>query len=484
MTSPSASQLEKLRPVGCLERYSTARNHLGFYTNVAVTATYTLPATCSLPLRAYIYKVCETLIGQHPILSAIPVDEDTRAPYFARLPAIDLDRCVSFEEWKAPADSEPARDAELDELLTAQHRSPFAGLTLPFWRLCVRTDPGNPTQFTAAFVFHHAIGDGGSGMAFHRTFLDALGGAISSSLTSSDVKSVIPAPQTPLLPNVEELHPMPLSIFFLLSVIFREKLWRRARDPALWTGGKIATPLETQVRHVVVSKRDTTAFKDLCRKNQTTVTAALQVLIASALFRNLPAQFSKLHCNGAISSRRWLRGDAVTDDSIGVWVQDFDEVYQRSRVCRPDSDGVQFSWAEAQRSKRTLDRILSSQGKNAKMYLLKYVNDYQNDFFRPKLGKDRDGSFEVSNVGVFRPTAAPSKEEAGRDGQDGPRIGRVVFSQSANVVGAALETSVVTGCDGCLVLAFSWQKGVVEEDLVAAVIDTVRTELAAFGEKE
>ncbi|KAK2865000.1 hypothetical protein FQN49_004008 [Arthroderma sp. PD_2] len=486
--SDSLSKLERLRPVGRLERYSTARNSLKFYTNVAVTASYVLPSTCSLPLKDCIYKALETLVGQHPVLSAIPLEEDSTNPYFARLPEIDLDQCVTFQQRKSSLPSKPSskddgesnpdpdreRDVELDELLNVQHNASFSA-PLPYWRLCVLTDHQDSCQFTAAYVWHHAIGDGSSGKAFHKTFLQALHHACSA--PPLDVKSVIVSPKTPLLPNLEEVYPMPLSIFFILSVLFFTKIWKTARDPGLWTGTKITTPLENQIRHLVVSERDTIALRDLCRENKTTVTAALQTLLANALFTNLPEQCTKLYCEGAISNRRWLTDDSITDDSIGVWVQDFGELYSRDKFSKKE-DRLEFSWDEARRSKQNLDRILSKKGKNAMVAMLKYVGDYQNELFLPKLGKEREKSFEISNVGVFR-----SGSEDLEAKEKGPQIGRMVFTQSANVFGSAISSSVITGEDGCLVLGLSWQKGVVDADLVAAVIRTVNEKLVSFGTK-
>ncbi|KAF3484006.1 silencing information regulator [Arthroderma uncinatum] len=434
-SSESLSKLERLRTVdqddiGRLERYSTARNSLKFYTNVAVTVTYVLPSTCSLPLKDCIYKALETLIGQHPVLSAIPLEEDSKDPYFARLPEVNLDRCVTFQERKSsfPAaesegesEVEPERDAELDELLNVQHNASFAA-PLPYWRLCVLTDPRDSRQFTAAYVWHHAIGDGSSGKAFHKTFLQALHNACSAA--SADVKSVIPSPKTPLLPNLEKVYPMPLSFFFILSILFWTKIWKAARDPGLWTGSKITTPLENQVRHLVISKRDTAALRDLCRENKTTVTAALQTLLANALFTNLPGKFTSLRCEGAISNRRWLTDDNITDDSIGVWVQDFQEMYSRDKLSK-NGERLEFSWDEARRSKQNLDRILSLRGKNSMVAMLKFVDDYQNELFLPKVGKEREKSFEISNVGVFK-----SSQEELEAGEKGPRYGRMVFTQT------------------------------------------------------
>lgn len=278
---------------------------------------------------------------------------------------------------------------------------------------------------------------------------------------------------------------MPHSISYALYIILKDKIAKK-HDPGLWAGEKITTPLKNRVRHVVISQHGTIAFTKLCRKNRTTVTAALQTLIATALFRNLPEKFTKLHCDGAISCRRWFRGSAITDDSIGNWVQDSSETYKRQDFCKQTKNcdnNVEFSWAEAQRSKRTLDRILGSMGKNSRLFLLKYIKDFHNDLFLSKIGKYRTSSFDVSNLGVFQPNRAEAEEKTGATDQEHevPRISRVVFSQSASVAGSALEVSAVTGADGCFVLGFSWQKGVVEEELMAAVIDTMTKELAAFA---
>ncbi|OAX80134.1 hypothetical protein ACJ72_05541 [Emergomyces africanus] len=461
---------EKLRPVGLLERYSTARHYLGFYVNVAVTATYTLPEICPHPARSYIYKACKTLIGQHPTLSAIPVGEETDEPYFVRLPSIDLDNCVFFEERRQrernPLSNEPPNsdpDLDLEELLHIQHNIPFSPPS-PFWRLCVLTNPDHAHVFTASFVFHHAIGDGSSGMAFHKTFLHALHLALSSSSSSVEVVNTIESPKIPLLPNIEELHLMPVSIPFLLSILFKEKIWNK-RNPNLWTGSKIAMPLQTEIRHLVLSKSQTVSFRDICRKNRTTVTAALQTLVAGAIFVNLSTHHSQLRCVGAISNRRWL-GDSISDDSMGVFVQDFHDSYYRESFF--DQEGnFKFPWDEAIRSRGTIKDTINRRGKNAMPNLLKYVTNFHSEVLMSKVGKNREDSYEVSNLGVFRSNLEPDAESRS------PRVGRMVFSQSANVTGSALEVSAITGGDGCLALAFSWQKDVVGLHLIDDIMKAV-----------
>lgn len=445
--------------------YSTARHHLQFYFNVAVTATYHLSEGSVPPIKDHIYRACEILITQHPSLAVNPVDEGSRNPYFARLPEIDLDKCVSFQQrshtYVASGDLEQtSRDVELDDLLQIQHNTPFSP-GLPFWRLCILTDPTDDRNFTASFVFHHALGDGSSGKAFHNTFAQALREVQSS--PSAEAKNLIVPPTSPLLPNLEQLLPLPISIRYLAKEFLKSKIGR-SNDPLLWTGSSIKTPLVNRVRHLPLSKSTTTKLRKSCQMNGTTVTAALQTIIASVIFNQVPTTFKKLRCSGAISVRRWLP-DIITEDSIGVWVQGYEEVYERENF-----KGREFPWDEAKRSRRTIERVLEQKGRNQSIGLLKYVSDYHRDLFLSKVGKPRHLSFELSNVGAY---SAVEKDNPPHT----PQIGRMVFSQSANVTGSAVAISAITGGDGCLVLSFSWQENVVDAEFIDALTAELKQRL-------
>ena len=120
------------------------------------------------------------MINRHPILSAIPIDEDSAHPYFARLPSINLEEAVTFLIRRDPLQGKNEADIELDALLQNQHNLSFKARygEMPFWRLIILMNPrpmtGSGVEFTASFMFHHALGDGGSGMIFHKHFLSAL----------------------------------------------------------------------------------------------------------------------------------------------------------------------------------------------------------------------------------------------------------------------------------------------------------------------
>lgn len=81
--------------------------------------------------------------------------------------------------------------------------------------------------------------------------------------------------------------------------------------------------------------------------------------------------------------------------------------------------------------------------------------------FASKIGQARDSAFEVSNLGVFDAL----KTDGGWD------VGKIVFSRSAFASGSAIAVSVVSGSDGALSLGFTWQEGVVEEEVVDRLIN-------------
>jgi hypothetical protein len=137
-------------------------------------------------------------------------------------------------------------------------------------------------------------------------------------------------------------------------------------------------------------------------------------------------------------------------------------------------------WDETARSKETIQQVLYQKGKNATVNLLKYVSKYEKDFFLPKVGKDRDSSYEVSNLGIFDGSDLGLSD----NGAEAPQIGRMVFSQSANVTGPAFEVSVATGGDGCMALSVSWQQGVVDDGFIERVIEYLREELDRAAEKD
>lgn len=467
---------------GRLEQHATARHSLKYYNNVGATAYYSCPpsqACEDLPLL--IYRVLDAVIYEHPALGAIVVDEEKSSPYFVRLPSIKLRGAVEFVASATTLEvSDAARAQELDQILEEQHNQNFLRRhgEVPYWRLVIIHNPDKKSGFIACFIYHHAIADGTSGLAFHRSFLSKLLFMVavpaSSPVRTEDLRTtdgpISLLPDKQILPSLETLHPLPLSTSYMLRSLWHEYFPGTVRG--LWTAAPISDAISkrrSRFRSMQLSTNTTSRLLAACRSNSTTLTATVESMLAAALFSRLPSvRCSVLRCDGAVSLRRWLPRETVNNDSIGNWVSRYLEEHRRPTGATSATANAPelFSWDEARRVRATIENELSKNGKDSVVDLLRFAGKLH-DYFTKKIGNSRDESFELSNIGVFRDS---------RNEQDlgSWKIGRVVFSQSADVVGAAFETSLVTGCDGCLNIGFSWLEGIVDGGWMEQVMETLK----------
>ncbi|KAF9737528.1 hypothetical protein PMIN03_004708 [Paraphaeosphaeria minitans] len=464
--------LEKLRPCGRYEVFSTARHHLGYFKNVACAATYT--ATSVLKhgvLEGIVLRALHRVIARHPILSAITLNEDKQHPevYFAHLPSIDLKRCVEFIERQSelvPGD----KDEELELVLQNQHRINFREDigSKPFWRLVILHHPGDHSTFTAVWFFHHALGDGGCGPIFHRSLLSAL----DTSCSVDAVDPVVVIPATPILPKFEDLHQHPISWAFFLRAILGSVLPSvfAPRAPKLWTGPSATAPTPlpgTKVQLLPLSEATTKYLLKLSRENRTTMQATLECCIATALFSVLPAEtYDTVKASGPISLRSLVRheGQPVGDDEFLLALAEY--THMHDRASHPLSSD-KFPWEEARAVRSTIQTEIAKKGADNVVSLLRYVSD-MHSYFTEKIGQERSVSFELSNLGLVKVDAGAAR---------GWKLGRCVFSQSPQITGPPIVCSAVTGGDGCCVLTFGWLEGVVEDEMARAVVEGVERQI-------
>ncbi|KAL5386477.1 hypothetical protein DPSP01_004203 [Paraphaeosphaeria sporulosa] len=460
--------LQKLRPCGRFELFSTARHHLGYFKNVACAATYTVASAVKHDvLESLIWGALHKVIARHSMLSAIILNEHKQDSevYFARLPSIDLRTCVEFLERQSKV-AVGDRDEELELLLQDQHRINFREDigSKPFWRLVILHHPEDQSTFTAVWFFHHALGDGGCGPIFHRTLLSAL----DMSNPTDAVNPIVKIPTTAILPKFEDLHPHPISWAFFLRAILGSILPSifAPRAPKLWTGPPVIAPTPlpgTRVQLLPISAPTTTNLLKLSRENGTTLQATLECCIATALFSVLPAEaYDKVNASGPISMRSLIRheGQPVGDDEFILALAEY--THMHDRTSHPLSS-EKFPWEEARAVRSTIQTEVSKQGADNVVSLLRYVSDIHK-YFTEKVGQERAVSFELSNLGLIK---------AGTGAGDGWTLGRCVFSQSPHITGPPIVCSAVTGGDGCCVLTFGWLDGVVDDEMARAVVESV-----------
>lgn len=444
------THLETLRPCGRLETYSTARHHLGFYNNVGLTATYTISPGSGTSIEKLVFAALRHVIAEQPYLSAVPVNEDKSYPevYFARPPEIDLRSCVEFRTRATSVPQDEESDDELERLIEEQHGRNFRGSSgsTPYWRLIITGSSKTAEIFTASWFFHHALSDGASAILFHRCFLEGLN-TVSS---QKDVDPIVETPSTKLLPPLEELHSMTISWSFFLRAVAGSVLpsYFAQRPPNLWTGCPVNTIIQTPVpphnRTVVLSSTTTTVFARKCHDKGTSVTAALSTLLSDIIF-SLTKPQNEIKVDIPISLRPFL---SIPENQITNAITNASLKFN----CTGDHA---FSWETARLAKEQLADEVSKKGADNPIALLKYVSN-MHEYFLDKMGKPRDSSIEISNLGVYRPRPSSATEGPVETHQTKWKIGRMTFSQSPNMTGAQICVSVVTGGDGCMVINFGW----------------------------
>jgi hypothetical protein len=432
----------------------TVRSQLGIYFKVAVTAQYHLKSPCE-DLQSALFGALAAVISRHPILSVIPANTDTPAPHFVRLPFIDLDQVVTFipiDERHEDTDAWPFR--ALERFLEQEHSRPFQYTTplSPFWRLHIlrRRSGGPPLQFTACFLFHHCLCDTKSALVFHEAVEAALNDGLKGESTAAS--SIVRTPDLPLLPPVDEFLKGISSATG--SSAAAEKGEQGGQPANKWSGAVQSLPVQTRMGSLRLSADQTKRLSAASKQHGVSVTATLQSMLATAIFRQLPPEYTELETSCPVSLRAWLP-PPVTADGMGCFVDTFPDTFHRSST-------DEFSWDEARRVKGTIDQVMRAKRGNGLVEGLSRVPDFRL-WLLNKMGHPRQVAWELSNVGRLAPASKTS------DAAKSCQMQGVLFTQSAGATNAAIKVSAVTGRDERLTLAFTGQEGVVEGEMVARV---------------
>ncbi|KNG48024.1 carboxypeptidase s [Stemphylium lycopersici] len=406
-------------------------------------------------LESLVYIALRHVIANHPNLSTIALDEDKSYPnvYFARLVEIDLRTCIEIHERETAFPSDGETDDELDKVLEHQHSRDFkADLgSKPFWRLIILRSSLELSKFTATWLWHHALADGASAFLFHETFLAGL----NSAEANGSVDPIVRAPTEALLPPFEDLHTMSISWRFFGKAILGALLPSVfAKQPIkMWTGNPVPKDVTSlsraHYRTLVLSKANTTA----------------------SIFANLSGEdYERLKIEGPISMRPFLN---IGEKQMTCAIGQYGFLHERSVSPMKHTANIlqNFSWETARAVKSTLNAEVAKAGRDNPSALLKYVTSIP-QLLVGKLGKPRNPSTEISNVGVWK---------NGADEKGDWSIGRMVFSQSPNLVTSAFAVSIVTGADMNAVLNFCWVEGAVENELMQNVINDLKTGVEELG---
>lgn len=444
--------------------------------------------------RSKVLEALAKVINDQPALSVIGVSQpsETKAGnhrlWEARLPTLRVQDCVEF--LNIPGNVHLAR------IFEDVHNQWFdtQNTTKPWWKLLIVNGR------YAVFVFHHSIGDGLSGYAFHRSFLAALNTneASSKSLFSVTednfairqlVKALTPSPFSQIDDKMSWIYAIYSFLFWEILRFFIDQkhfLFSDAVYSKAYPTFAKPFPDEEKTRTKVELLRidSETVMKSLsqCRKHNTSFTALLhtliQVTLAADTYPNAKLGFSQI----AVNIRPLLKIDPGRD----VFTNAASAYYRVQplgiyRACAKipasppasaspeifiDAPGV---WKLAKAYKQHLNHATYKSGTVMQDFLVckTFEGDMEDlSFFGHALYQNN--SFLISNLGVFEP-----REDMVNGGWT---VKEVSFSAAAiratlGDFGIVFDVASVKGGD-CLISA-TYEDSVLKDEMVKAVLTAV-----------
>ncbi|KAL4894212.1 hypothetical protein BDV59DRAFT_176049, partial [Aspergillus ambiguus] len=251
------------------------------------------------------------------------------------------------------------------------------------------------------------------------------------------------------------------------------------RSSHTYTGEPIryaSNTFQTGLQVLVVPKDLLDTVLAACRKQKGRLTGLLNQLVVRALSESLPQEMGFDSFTGQIViDLRPLVPD-YSDNMMGNYVSAICDISPRIGA---EADYDHTFWEAVRNTTFQLADAVSTL-EDQPIGLLKYLNNFRS-WFLNQIGKDRDLSYEISNVGVFDPSVrgecgdvVPSTPE----GQIRWKIERIMFSQPANVTGAPLNFQAATMKDADLVITLNWQIGVLgvqdEDTLTRTILNKIQ----------
>jgi hypothetical protein len=434
-----------LQLLGPNERRCIIRESLGFYRALVVGGTYEFVRpvdTKSIVTYIYALRQC---IDRYPQLSITIADALTESPYYNFCSHIDLRQHVQF--FKRGEESEVKA---IEQVLPGILDTPWSSL-IPPWKIVVL--PLSEKRCFIGFSYSHALGDGMSGIAFHKAFLNAL------QEHRLDEDFICTPIKKGLSPAFDTAENFPISWTFLLSPLLGAYLPERIGSllgfhasvspitPGTWTGSPIFYTPETYQTRVEILSIEATNVEDalkVCRLHGAKLTGFIHQLIIMALSESLNDlnMIDNFIAGTAINMRNSL---GISNDEMG----NFASGDIQSHMVQKSSLGTrsEFSWATAKMVTEKL-AVASKQLHDQPIGLLRYLFNIRS-WKLSKIGHRPDLSYSVSNIMSFQP-AGPVEQCS---------VAEMVFCRCAEVTAPPLSFNVVSAKNGPMNISVSWQVG-------------------------
>lgn len=346
---------------------------------------------------------------------------------------------------------------------------------IPPWKIVVLPlpDQKDSTQKRVyiIYAYSHTHGDAKSALAFHRTFLQGLQ---TQDADDNDKSLVYEPPSSPLPLPLDEACKLKVSWSFLLAPVLAQympsivcrllRIQAAANQLSIDQAytGEITSYDKDNFRtasQILIVKHDLLSKAlEVCRSHQSKLTGLLNRLIVHALSDLLSPETANEFLGQIVVDLRPNIPAYADGMTMGNFVSG---AYETSSRITPNSNSEKYDETFWDAVRGTTSRLaaVARTLDDQPIGLLKYLSNFRS-WFLGQLGKKRDSSYEISNIGIFDPTLPENTNNTATTASQPWAIERTFFSQPANVLGSPLNFQVVTMKGGDMVVTLNWQVGV------------------------
>ncbi|KAG8667762.1 Alcohol acetyltransferase [Fusarium poae] len=363
----------------------------------------------------------------------------------------------------------------LSRLLEDVHEEDWL-INKPAWKVIVLDHfPGNcdvldstPRRIDIAFLTHHTIADGLSGIAFHTSLAEnfqRLSANVAKPIWPMALSEPVAAPIT-----LEEC----IDCFSCTCAVCTSGV----DDRKAWIGAK-QTPdatFRSMVQIVNISAERLAATLRKCKQVGVTLTGFLHAVICTSLWHSIKDYVPGIRSITPFSARNHTKTsarDIVNHIS-----------YLTSYTSRKELERLK----DLELGSKEESEYIMEMAKSFSIDVATKVGDFPHGSMATNLSKisdllrqyqsqgpaDRRISYELSNLGLV---SNVKPREGG-----GMKLEKIIFSQCASSVTPTLGFSCISTKGGSFVMSVTWAEGVVEESLVDQVIRELRGRFVDGGE--
>lgn len=428
-------------------------------------------------------------IKSHSFLSATIQGLNGESPVFTRPAKLDLRNHIQIIDPESSIYKSTNDEVELlKKVVLETHDQQWEDAERsPPWKIVVLPlpDQADSTQKRVyiIYAYSHTHGDAKSALAFHRSFLQGLQTQTGDHDQSQSL--IYEPPSSPLPLPLEQACTLKISWSYLLAPAIAQYMpnivCRLLRIQAggnqlsidqVYTG-EITRYDKDNFRtasQILVVKQDLLAkVLAVCRSQSSKLTGLLNRLTVHALSDILPPGTANGFLGQIVVDLRSHIPAYADGMTMGNFVSAVYDTSSRTTP-NPNSKYDETFW-DAVRGTTTRLAAAANTLNDQPIGLLKYLSNFR-AWFLGQLGKKRDSSYEISNIGVFDPTLLTNTNDMATASQPWS-IERTVFSQPANVLASPLNFQVVTMKGGDMVITLNWQVGVTgvpDEDAFAKAV--------------